>query len=142
MEFNKKTVIIIIAVLVILIAIGIYIYRTGKKQVTLQYGPGELPGSNKPAQIGASNEEIKLIANDLYNDMKGLNLVGHDMTVYRRAVLLNDNDIINLYNAFNSLYQKEYNQTLTQWLENEAFSSTFESAAGVLEARLKKLNLL
>lgn len=141
---SKKTIYIIIAVLIFLIALGYFYYRKGKNTVTLQALPGELPGTSSSGNItGASNDEIKGIANGLHEEMDGLNLFGHDMDIYNRALLLNDADIVKVYNTFNTLYQqKSGGDTLTAWLESELFSSTFESAAINLIGRLKKLNCL
>jgi hypothetical protein len=142
MLFSKTQIYIIGGILLFLFALGYFFYRKGKSQVTLQYGPGELPGNpSSGTQLGASNEEIKKIAGDLYNDMEGLNILGHSLGPYKAAILLNDNDIIKLYNTFNAQYQKSSGQTLTQWIESEAFSSTFEAPAYTLHDRLRKLNL-
>lgn len=140
-KFNITTIVIIIVVLLFLIALGWYFYKRGKNQVTLQYLPGELPGNPQSGtQIGASNDEIKTIAAELYNDMKGPNFLGHNYDPYNRANLLNDSDLIKLYNAFNAMYQKQYGQTLTQFIESDWFLEN--SPPHILYKRLKKLNAI
>lgn len=140
MKVTRKHIYIAAAVLVVLVALGIYFYHQGKKTVTIQDAPEDLPGNPGSTSVGASNDEIKNVANGLYEEMKGLNLIGHKMEFYKRALLFSDTDIVKLYNTFNALYQSESTQTLTQWLNNELFSSTFENEAITLTARLKKLN--
>lgn len=139
-KLNLTYVIIGIVVLILLIAMGWYFYRQGKKQVTLQSLPGELPGNPQSGNVlGASNDEIKRIANDLYDDMKGFNIWGHKQAPYDQANLLNDQDIIKLYNTFNAMYQKESGETLTSWLSNE---NGLGVSGSLLINRLKKLNAL
>ena len=140
-KFNITTIIIIIVVLVLLIALGWYFYRRGKKQVTLQYLPGELPGNPSSGNVsGSSNDEIKRIASDLYDDMNGPNFFGHKPEPYNAANLLNDADLIKLYNAFNAMYQKDSGETLTQWIKNDWYMEN--GPAYTLYKRLIKLNCL
>lgn len=139
-KLNVTAVIIGIVVLILLIALGWYFYRQGKKQVTLQSLPGELPGNpGSGNMIGASNDEIKNIASALYDDMEGFNLWGHKQAPFDQANLLNDADIIKLYNTFNALYQKESGETLTSWLNNE---NGLGVSGALLINRLKKLNCI
>jgi hypothetical protein len=141
MLLNKKYLYIAIGVLLLLVLLGWYFYRQGKKTVTLQSAPGELPGNPTSGNVvGASNDEIKRIANGLYGDMKGLNLNGHMYDPYNAAVLLNDADLIKLYNTFNTLYQQDSGETLTSWISNEYYA--YPDVPGTLFARLKKLNAL
>lgn len=137
-KLNVTAIIIGTVVLILLIALGWYFYRQGKKQVTLQSLPGELPGNPGSGNAnGASNDEIKNLANALYDDMNGFNMWGHNQAPFDQANLLNDTDIIKLYNTFNSLYQKESGETLTSWLNNENGLGT---SGALLINRLKKLN--
>lgn len=139
----KMQLIIAGIVLAALIALGIFFYRRGKKQVTLQYGPGELPGNpGSGAAIGASNDDIKKIANDLYADMKGFAWMGHDYEPYADALRLNDTDLIKLYNTFNTLYQNDTSDhdTLTRWIAKERYADT--TLPDLLISKLKKLNCL
>ena len=138
---KKKQIIIVIIVAVVLIAGATWFYYKGKSKVTLQYLPGELPGNPGSGNAnGASNDEIKSIANDLYTDMNGFNLMGHSYSPYYAANKLNDSDIVKLYNTFNTLYQKESAATLTQWLNSESFYDG--TAPYLLTQRLLKLNSL
>lgn len=138
---QKKVIYIGIAVVLFLSILGWYFYRQGKKTVTLQSLPGELPGNPGSGNTnGASNDEIKNVANGLYSDMAGPNVLGHNYEPYNKAVLFNDTDIVKLYNTFNSLYQKDSGQTLTEWVQGEYYY--FPDVPGTLLNRLKKLNSL
>src|SRR5574343_164625 len=140
MKLTKKEKIILISIgaaIIIIAAVAFYFFKQGKKTTSIQYGPGEVPGNpGSGSQLGASNEEIKKIATGLYDDMDGFNWNGHDMEPYKAALLLNDNDIIKLYNAFNTMYQPESGQTLTAWIENEKFYNN--EVTDTLTSKLKK----
>lgn len=139
-KLNLTVVIITIVVILLLVGLGIYFYRQGKKKVTLQSLPGELPGNpGSGSTTGASNDEIKNVANSLFKDMDGFNVFGHNQAPYDQANLLNDTDTIKLYNAFNTLYQPDSGETLTSWLQNEQGLGV---AGATLIAKLKKLNCL
>jgi hypothetical protein len=117
---------------------GFLLYRSGKKA-----GKGEKPSIIVPEAQGQveSNETITALANSLYQDMNGLNWLGHTNKYYEQAMQLNDVDLLRLYDAFNSAYQPESKQTLTEWLDNEgAFSEPqFAEVANQLIDRLRKL---
>lgn len=138
---SKKQIIIIVSVITLLAVMAFYFYKKGKNTVTLQSLPGELPGNNGSGNVlGASNDEIKRTANLLYQDMNGFNIWGHDYAGINAASVLNDNDLIKLYNTFNTTYQKESGETLTKWMDGEFWSYPDIPANIVL--RLKKLNCL
>jgi hypothetical protein len=123
-----------------LTALGYYFYRQGKKTVTLQALPNDLPGNPGSVSAGASNNEIKLIAQQLYDDMDGYNFAGHNYDPYNRAITLSDTDLVKLYNTFNSLYQADSKETLKQWIESESYYSN--DLPDALLARFAKLNLM
>jgi hypothetical protein len=137
---HKKYLIAIIVALLIIAGIAFYFYKQGKKTVTIQQLPGQLPGdSTGTNETGASNDEIKLIVEGLYKDMKGFNWLGHNYEPYDQANELNDTDLVKLYNAFNTIYQTDSGQTLTQWISNESYFSG--TSPHLLLARFAKLNL-
>lgn len=138
-KLNATMIIIAVIVLLLLIGIGWYFYSQGKKGITIQALPGQLPGSPSSGNVtGASNDEIKDISNGIYQDIKGFNLLGHSLVPYDRAVLLNDTDIIKLYNAFNTQYQSDLGETLTQALQSEYYLRG--QSPDILKSRLEKLN--
>lgn len=135
---NKTFIITVIIIFVVIIGVAIYYYRKGKKTTTI-VDPNLLPDGSSGGTTGASNDELKNLANEMYKDMDGWNLNGWNVTIYNRALLLNDRDIAKLYNTFNAYYQKENGETLTQMINNERFKP---SVLVLLELRLKKLNLV
>jgi len=141
MKVTKVHIYIAIGVLVLLAVLSFYFYRRGKKQVTIQVAPGELPGNpGSGTQYGASNDEIKTIARELFEDMDGYNWSGHNMAPYNRALLLNDSDLVKLYNTFNTLHQTDSGQTLTAWIDNEKYFDN--EIPDALLTRFAKLNLI
>jgi hypothetical protein len=146
-QIGKKMwiVIAVIAAVIIVAIIAYLFYRKGKKQVSTQYAPNDLPygspGNGAGQSGGASNSEIKQIANDMHDDMSGLNLfTGHDMEPYQRALVLSDTDFVRLYNTFNGLYQADSGETMTQWIDNEKFYNN--EITDTILSRCAKLNLI
>lgn len=138
---SKTQIYIALGVLLFLILLAWYFYKRGKSQITLQSLPGELPGNPGSGNVsGASNDEIKNIAVKLHGDMSGWNFLGHNPQPYSDALLLNDGDLIKLYNTYNTMYQKESGQTLTQWIEAESYTLLSEDNPHALYNRLLKLN--
>jgi hypothetical protein len=135
---NKGFVIGFAIILVLVIAVAIFYYRKGKKE-TKNTNPNLLPDGSTGGTTGASNDEIKNLANEMFKDMNGWNILnGWNTSIYSRALLLNDADIIKLYNTFNAYYQSKYDQSLTEFIYSEQFKP---SVMVLLEQRLRKLNL-
>lgn len=136
---SSKRGVIIIAVVVLLIAIGIAVWfyfqgkQKGSEQTNLNLSSPLDSQGNAPS---ASDAEIRQLAQQLYEDMDGLNVFGHDETVWNNFMALNDADIIKLNNRFNSEYQAESGESFVEWVDNE--SGDLPEQAMV---RLKKLNL-
>lgn len=139
MKVTKKHIIIAVAVLVALVALGFYFYHKGKKTVTIQALPEDLPGNPGSVNSGSSNDEIKIVAQSLYDDMKGFNYAGHNYEPYNKAITFSDTDIVKLYNTFNTLYQADSGETLTQWITNENYY--YSDIPDSLLKRFAKLNL-
>ncbi len=139
---TKKQLIIGSIILLLLILLAWYFYKRGKRTTTIQQAPGQLPGqgSNGPNISGASNDELKTLSQELYQDMSGYNWIGHDIEPYQRALALNDGDLVKLYNAFNTLYQADSKQTLKQWIEGEKYFN--HEVTDALLLKMAKLNLI
>lgn len=136
---SSKRGVIILAVVVLLIAIGIavWFYFQGKKKGSEQTNLNlSSPLDSQGNAPGASDAEIRQLAQQLHDDMEGLNVFGHDETVWNNFMALNDADIIKLNNRFNSEYQAESEESFVEWVSNE--SGDLPEQAMV---RLKKLNL-
>lgn len=142
---SKTKLYIIAGAVVLIVALMVFFYFRGKKKgesgITIQYDPGQLPGNPQSGSTqGASNDDIKLLATQLFQDMDGFNFLGHDMTPYQKALTYNDSDLVKLYNAFNAKYQQDSGQTLAQWLDNESFYNN--EVTDALLQRFSKLNLI
>lgn len=139
MQNIKPWHIAIVVILIFLVLFGWYFYRQGKKTTSIQMLPNDLAGTpSGTGQIGASNDEIKTTATAIYNDIDGFNLTGHDNEPYERSVLYSNTDVVKLYNAFNTMYQNELKETLTQALIGEKFWEN--KTPDTLILRLQKLN--
>jgi len=141
MKITKTHIWIAVTVLILLVGLAYFFYRKGKKTVSIQTLPSDLPGdvSGGTAVAGASNDQIKLVANGLFTDMDGYNWSGHNYEPYNQAIAFSDTDLVKLYNAFNTLYQADSGQTLKQWIESESYA--FADIPQSLLARFAKLNL-
>jgi hypothetical protein len=140
-KLNEKKLLIIAAiVLVLMVVIGIYFYRRGKKQVTIApiFNDTPNPGNNNTA--GVSESEITQIAQQLFQDMDGFNILGHDIAPFQKLVSLSDTDFSKVYIAFNTMYQPQSGETLKQWIENESFA--FNDVIDSIKLRFGRLNLL
>jgi hypothetical protein len=141
MKFNKTHIYIAIAVVIVLVSLGIFLYHQGTKKVAIQALPGDLPGNPGSGNVtGASNDEIKRVAEQIYTDIDGYNVFGHNNAPYNVAVTFSDNDIVKLYNTFNTLYQNKLGETLRVAMENEKYYEN--DATDILISRFAKLNLI
>ncbi|HYD20019.1 MAG TPA: hypothetical protein VEB40_00990 [Flavipsychrobacter sp.] len=142
----KVKLIIAGVILILLLVIGIVIYSAGnrkgksKGQVNISTLPADLAGG-QGAQ--ASESEIRQLASEIYEDMKGLNVWGHNITPWQRVLALSDTDLVRLSNEFNTSYQKESEQTLKEWVDSEVGGGTaWPTVRETVLTRLNKLNIL
>lgn len=134
---KKTTLILVIVVLVIAIGVALYFYFQGKAkgstQTNLNLSSPLDSSGNAPV---ASEAEIRQLAEQLHDDMDGLNVWGHDNTVWNNFMALGDPDIIRVNNQFNAQYQAESGESFVEWVDNESGSYSTQA-----KQRLKKLNL-
>lgn len=135
---SKKTLILAIIVIVLAMGIGVWFYFQGKKKgketSNLNLSSPLDSEGNAPS---ASDAEIRQLVSSLYTDMDGLNMFGHNLSVWNRFLALSDNDIIKVNNLFNAQYQKESEESFVEWVNNEGNDVLLLAAVN----RLKKLNL-
>jgi len=140
---NKTYLFIALGVLIFLVVFGYIFYRKGKKTVSIQDLPQDLPGNtgtnNNPS--GASNTELKMLVDDLYKDMDGANILTRDIAAYQKLLTLSDTDTVKVYNTFNTLYQVESGETLTSWISNETGFTGFTVLRDAILSKFTKLNL-
>lgn len=143
MKLSTKQILIISAiVLVVFVIVGIWFYRKGTRQITIQEPPLDDPetdaGANNPYAV--SKSEILQVVDGLYRDMQGFNWSGHDIEPFEKLQSLSDTDFVNVYNVFNSKYQQESQETLKEWIESESFA--FDDIIDSILARMGRLNLI
>lgn len=102
-----------VTIVVVGLITGIYFYRQGKKQTTIAPLPFDNNGTNIPSDI----PKITTIAEQMYNDMKGINWK-HDASIYGNALSLSNTDFVELYNIYNTKYQADMG-TLTESIAGE-----------------------
>ena len=141
---NKTYLFIALGVLLFLVVFGYIFYRKGKKTVSIQDVPQDLPGSTNAGNnaSGASNTELKMLVNDLYKDMNGVNIITRNIEAYQKLLTLSDTDTVKVYNAFNTLYQIESKETLKSWISNETGFTGFTVLRDAILSKFTKLNLI
>ncbi|MGM9745827.1 MAG: hypothetical protein ACI30H_02565 [Paludibacteraceae bacterium] len=74
---------------------------------------------NANAVTDAEIDAADKLAAKLYRDMDGLNLMGHDDSLYEEMNLLSDREL----SILNAVFNKKYGngETLIEWLEGESF---------------------
>jgi len=141
MKEDKKNLYIYGGGVLLIAALVYYAYKQGKKQTTI----APLPENDNPTgQTGETNENLAILATQLYDEMSGFNWSGHDVEPYKKAVLLSDIDFVRLYNIFNTKYQSTSGETLTGWFNSETFfvlGSADNSIYQTFSDNLSKLNL-
>jgi hypothetical protein len=109
---------IIGAILVVLLLLGIYWWgkRTGSSS---KFGtlPEEIKGNEDAT--GTELDKGASLAERLYNDMKGANVMGHDGALWDEFCIADDRTITVTYNTFNQKYGG--GETLYQWMDNESW---------------------
>lgn len=93
------------------------------------------------AVTAAEMDAADRLASRLYRDMDGLNLFGHDESIYNEVILLSDRDLSILNAVFNKKYG--HGETLAEWLAGESFAWTdsfgIEAVVKSIIQRLEKL---
>lgn len=147
---NKRaTLILIVVVLAIAIVIGVYFFFQGKQKGSEQTNVDVSSPLNADGSVpAASEQEIKQLVEDLYEDMKGAN-IAHSLAPWNKLNALSDSDFIKVNNNFNANYQAESEESFKEWVEGESTSIWggsggnvfFASAKNTVLARMKKLNI-
>lgn len=111
---DKRNLIIGSLILLGLAGFGFYWYKQGKKGAVTQVKiPSDTGGS-----VGTTR--IQQIADEIYTDVKGLNIFGHSDQPYNDALLLSNADFAQLYNIWNVKYQQEEGgDTLTAFVRSD-----------------------
>jgi hypothetical protein len=132
-------------ILVLALGIGLYLYfsgkAAGKRAGSINLSSSGGPDGNAPA---ASVSEVRQLAGKLYADMDGINFWGHNLDVWKDFLAMSDEDVIRVYNEFDTEYQKKTGQSLTQWVNSETGTGVdaWDQFKPTIIQRLNKLKLI
>ena len=112
-KVNYNIVIVSAVIVFIVIAILIIFLKKNKKSSKNVI----LPKSLKGQVTEAEEAEATALAAKLYQDMKGLNVFGHNMALYKE---LNNKDD-RMLAIIAATFESNYNGSLAEWLANESF---------------------
>ncbi|NCC99991.1 MAG: hypothetical protein EOL95_09880 [Bacteroidia bacterium] len=118
---TKNYIIISASVIVLITAIALTFYFVGKKKVN---NVAKLPDqTNWGNELDdTENLEIQKHSRKLYEDMKGLNFLSRDASIYSEYLASSDRVFVGAANYFAQTYGKGEN--LAQWLDSENFAIT------------------
>lgn len=132
-------------ILALALIIGLWLYfsgkAAGKRKGSINLSNPGAPDGSAPV---ASEAEIRQMAQKLFQDMDGLNWRGHNIQVWQDFLTMSDNDVIRVYNEFNTKYQKETAQSLTEWVNSEVGAGTdgWSTIKPTVLQRFSKLKLI
>lgn len=140
---SKITLYIIIALVVI--GLLVFIYFMGRRSGKIKIEQVDLPQDQPGGQNISSQDsaEIISVANQLHEEMKGLNLF-RDLEPYQKFLAMSDTLFVATYNRFNQLYAQENDGTLREWINDESGGSwnwQFEEIRKAIILRMDRLNL-
>lgn len=143
----KQKAIFVGIILVVLGGIIWFAYSKGASKTVIAPLVNDSPDNNTP---GISDTEVNQIAQSLYDDMSGFNLLGHKTQPYESLLALSDTDFLRVYNKFNS---SDYSggKTLEEWVNDEyditdptgiyAFNQQYTALISSIKERFAKFNL-
>lgn len=147
LDRKTKTIIILSVVFIaIIVGFSLFYYYKGKAKNSIapliKDNPNSTDPNNNPA--GVDDSTIKIISENLYSEMKGSNLSGHNAAPYQALLELSDTDFERVYNQFNTDHQGESSETLTQWVNDQwsGWLTDFDGLKKAILARCAKLNLV
>ena len=142
----KKQLIIGAIIISALIGFAFYYYKKGKRSTSIaplvNDNPNSTAANNNPA--GISDSAVKQLADALYQDMNGVNTLGHQPEPYASLLAGSDTDFEKVYNSFNTDHQAEGSGTLKGWIEAEhpLYDPQFDAYRTSILQRMAKLNLI
>lgn len=123
MQKRDTNIVLIVTIALILLCVAAYFIGRGIGK-NAPPPKKDLPDDNNPGYIGApltaaEQATVNSLASRIYDDISGISFSGHDNDLYQECLNLSDRLATALYNTYNSLYFKKYNETLTETLNNE-----------------------
>ena len=118
-SLNKKTIIIGSAVLVaVVLVIVVVSIVSNNRKVALVKMPKDTDWGRELTDV--ESEKVVRIADALYNDMSGWNIMGHNKYIYQEYNSVSDKVFVGVANYFAEKYGKGDN--LAKWIKDEAFA--------------------
>lgn len=130
---NKKTLYVAGGfVLLVIVVIVVYNY-------IMKHKPAKLPHETDWGRDLTKEESatISRITVELYNDMDGWNLSGHDNKIYKETASLNERLLVGVGNFF----RDKYKESLIEWLKGENFFGEADEFSKIIIARLSTLGV-
>jgi len=90
---------------------------------------------------------IQNLAKALYNDMEGVNIMGHENALYQELISMSDKFFVAVTNDFNfyiaSINKNKESKTLREWIEGESpySDSSFKGLRAAILTRFQRLNI-
>lgn len=121
---SKYTIYIVLGLVVV--GILVFVYFVGRRSAKMKIEQVPLPSDQPGGTIltPQDNSKVRLIAQQLHDDMKGFNLT-HESKPYEDLLASNDSIFVAVYNDFNNLFASENKGTLRDWLKDEWSASKF-----------------
>jgi len=131
--------------LLLLAAVFVGAYFVGK---FAKINQNRLPSEDENKDFTPEEKvRIQYLANDMLQDMDGLNIAGHDNSMYQEFLSMNDRFFVAVTNDFNYLIasqkKNDKEKTLKQWIEAESpySDSVFKGLRNAILLRFNRLNL-
>ncbi len=132
----KKYIIISASIIVVIVAVALIFYFKGKKTGN---NIATLPGQTQWGKDLTDQEstEIKQHAQNLYKDMKGLNFMPRDASVYTSYLASSDRVFVGAANYFAENYGAGEN--LADWIDSESYTATNIGLQTTIDSIITKL---
>lgn len=113
--------------------------QSGKRKGAINLSSPLAPDTSAPA---VSEAEVRQIAQNIYKEVSG-GTIYHSVDLWKKFLVLSDSDIVRVYNEYDTEYQKESGETLTQWIDGEWSipGSEWRHIKSTVLERLAKLRL-
>lgn len=133
---NKTAVLWGVALLVILVLIIVIVIIARKKEAEKAPLPHETDWGRTLTDV--EEAQVIRLTDELYEDMKGWNIWGHNESVYTEYSKTTDRVFVAVANHFGEKYGN--GESLAQWMKDEAYA--FNSLTDAIISRLAKFGFI
>lgn len=125
-----------------ILIVGVAVYFVGKGDGTTKIGQAALPTEGGKLS-DTDSQQVREIVLKLHNSLKGFGNIFRDEKPFLRLANATDKIFVAIYNDFNSLYGKDEQGTLRDWINDDWYQDGTETAGAVrsILGRLDALNL-